>query len=285
MKKLTALFIILFLFPVLLQAQTTVDAKDIIKQINEGKVVNYENVEITGDLDFTQLDDFDYDRPRRSINKRNTRDRDDRRSGGIISRITRNFRDNDWGSTRTIWYNVTVPVSFKSCTFRGDVIGYYHDEWENETYNVVFHKDASFDGCIFRRESAFKYVKFYEKAGFSNTEFEEEALFKYTEFNSDVSFEKAKFHDVANFKYTDFPFEVNFKETFFRREARFKYTKFPRGVDFDNAEFRGFANFKYAELEDPVNLDKADFRGDMDFKYTKINGRSFSRYFLRRRDR
>jgi len=33
MKKFTVLFIVLFLFPVILQAQTTVDAKDIIKQI------------------------------------------------------------------------------------------------------------------------------------------------------------------------------------------------------------------------------------------------------------
>ncbi len=282
MKKFTVLLVVLFLFPVILQAQTTVDAKDIIKQINEGKEVNYENVEIVGDLDFTQIDDYNYSKPRRS---RDSRDSRDRRSRGLISRIKRSISDNDWGSTNTIWYNIKVPVTFKNCVFRGDVIAYYSDRWDNETHNAVFHKDADFTGCTFRRESAFKYVKFYENAGFANTEFEEEALFKYTEFSSEVSFEKAKFHDVANFKYTDFPDAVNFKEAFFRREARFKYTKFPRGVDFDEAIFRGMANFKYAQLEDPVNLDNADFRGSMDFKHTKINGRSVSRYFLRRRGR
>ena len=57
MKKLALILFALAAIPAAGITQTQIDAKDIIQQINEGKPVYYENVEITGDLDFTSVED------------------------------------------------------------------------------------------------------------------------------------------------------------------------------------------------------------------------------------
>src|SRR6188474_2100250 len=79
-------------------AQTKIKASEIIKQINEGRAVAYNNVEIEGDLDLTDLENR---RPEHS-----------------------NRRINDDEGT----YQSTVEVSlnFTNCTFLGDVLAYYN---------------------------------------------------------------------------------------------------------------------------------------------------------------
>ncbi len=236
-------------------AQTRVNAKDILKSIDDGKDVNYKGVEIVGDLDLTSIQDKEAD-------KDNERSRN---------------------STKVFWYHVRNPLSFVDCIFRDDVIAYYHDDWKNETHNAVFHADVSFRGCEFQGESAFKYSKFYQEADFTNTSYREEALFKYTEFSTDVSFAGSTFSNDANFKYTEFPQKADFTGVDFQEGANFKYTEFPNGVSFKNAVFQGDADFKYAKFYEPFDFDDAEFEDSVDFKYTELEGKSFTLYLLKNR--
>ncbi|NOR12700.1 MAG: hypothetical protein GQ545_05550, partial [Candidatus Aminicenantes bacterium] len=182
MKKSSAIILVFMLISVSAFAQSRVNAKDILKSIDEGKAVNYRGVEIIGDLDLTSIQD-------------RVPDKDNKRS--------RN-------STKVFWYHVRSPLSFVDCTFKDDVIAYFHVNKKNETHNAVFHADVSFQGCKFQGKSAFKYSKFHEGADFTKTTYRKEALFKYTEFSTEVSFADSTFSNDANFKYTKFPRKVDF---------------------------------------------------------------------------
>lgn len=258
MRKITFGFIILLFIPLIVSAQSRVKARDILEQIDRGKVVKYENVEIVGELDFTTIKEITLDKP-------------ERRSWG---------RGN---STRTYWCHVRVPLSFINCVFRDDVHGYVHDDWKNETHNAVFYENVDFTGCEFQGESTFKYVKFLKHAKFENTTFHEEAFFKYTNFSTPIRFTKAYFHDGANFKYTKFPEDTYFEGAQFRRQANFKYTKFWGNASFENAVFRRDAVFGYTEFTGNVNFNGAEFEDDADFRYTKVDGEDFTIYLLNKR--
>lgn len=253
MKKTAAIILALALLSVTAIAQSRVDAKDILKSIDEGKTVEYRDVKIVGDLDLTALMD-------------RTPDKDNKRS--------RN-------STNTFWYHVRSSLKFIDCTFEDDMIAYYHDDRKNETHNAVFHADAIFTGCRFQGKSAFKYCKFHEEADFSKTTYRKEALFKYTKFDNEISFADSTFANDANFKYTEFPKNVDFSGVEFEDLANFKYTEFPRGVSFKNAVFQGDANFKYTKFSEPFDFEGTDFEDSVDFKYTKLDGKSFTLYLLK----
>lgn len=255
MKKSTAIILVLMFISVSAMAQSRVDAKDILKGIDEGKAISYRNAEIVGDLDLTSIQDKEADN-----NNRRSRN-----------------------STEVFWYHVRSPLTFVDCTFNGDVVAYFHDERKNETHNAVFHDDVSFQGCEFQGKSAFKYSKFFEGADFSKTTYRKEALFKYAEFSTEVSFAGSHFAEVANFKYTEFPRKADFANAKFTDVAIFKYTEFPRGVSFKNSIFQGDADFKYTEFSEPFDFDGTEFQDSVDFKYTKLEGKSFTRYLLKNR--
>ncbi|MEQ9443667.1 MAG: pentapeptide repeat-containing protein [Cyclobacteriaceae bacterium] len=237
-------------------AQQRVDARDIIQRINQGESVSYENVEIEGDLDLTNLD-----------NRRQTES-----SKGW-------FGD----SNDTYESSVEGAISFVNCTFLDDVIAYYHDDDEEDTFIAHFEDDAVFRKCTFRQASEFKYSEFSEDADFSGTVFEEEANFKYAEFSEAPTFASTVFEDDANFKYAEFPAETNFTAVVFDDEANFKYAEFPRGASFEEAVFNDLANFKYTKFRTPLNMQNVSFNGDEDFKYTKVDGQSFTSYLLNNR--
>jgi uncharacterized protein YjbI with pentapeptide repeats len=253
MKKISAIILTFMLFSVSAFAQSRVDAKDILKSIDDGKAVSYRGAEIVGDLNLTSIQDREPDKNNKS---------------------SRN-------STKVFWYHVRSPLNFVDCTFKDDVIAYYSDDKKNETHNAVFHDDVSFQGCEFQGISAFKYSKFHEGADFAKTSYSKEALFKYTEFSSEVSFADSIFSNDANFKYTKFPQKVDFSNAKFQDVAEFKYTKFPEGVSFKNAVFQGDAVFKYSKFYEPFDFEGTEFEDSVDFKYTKLEGESFTKYLLK----
>ena len=253
MKKSSAIILVLMLFSVSAFAESQVNAKDILKSIDDGKAVNYKGVEIVGDFDLTKIQD-------------KVPDKDNKRSKS---------------STKVFWYHARSTLSFTNCTFKDDVIAYYHDDKKKETHNAVFHADVSFKGCKFQGHSAFKYSKFHKGADFANTTYQEEALFKYSEFSTEVSFANSVFTDNADFKYTTFPENVDFGDVAFQDNANFKYTEFPGGVSFKNVIFQDDANFKYTKFFEPFDFDGTEFEDSVDFKYTKLDGEPFIKYLLK----
>lgn len=253
MRKLSAVILVLMLFSVSAIAQSRVDAKDILKSIDEGKAVSYRGVEIVGALDLTTIQD-------KVPDKNNKRSRN---------------------STKVYWYHVRSALNFVDCSFKDDVIAYFHDDKKNETHNAVFHAAVSFQGCEFQGMSEFKYSKFHKGADFSKTTYTDEALFKYAEFSTEVSFANSVFSNDANFKYTTFPENVDFGNVKFQNHANFKYTKFPHGVSFKNAIFQDSSDFKYTKFYEPFDFDGTEFGDDVDFKYTKLEGKPFIKFLLK----
>lgn len=273
---LTVLFISI---PLLAFVQVNVDAKDIINKLNNGEEAHYENVTVSGDLDFRMINDREED------------------SDKFESLFDNNV---------TYKYHVNAPLKFTNCKFTGKVIGYYNDDDKDELHIVMFHEDVMFNGCTFQNDFLVKYTEFYKSASFKGNTFKEDALFKYSEFNSSVDFSNSIFEGEANFKYTEFEDKVEFKAcefselaTFkytdfdeyvdytgakFDSDAIFKYTKFPEGVSFENVYFDDFADFKYADFQNPVNLNKVEFNGTTSFKYAHVEGKEFISYILKNKN-
>lgn len=218
-STLTLLFALLVSFA---YAQKSIKASDIIRQINDGQAVMYKNLEIEGELDFTNLKN-------RSLSTT---------SFGFF-----NIGNETYEST------VEVSLVFVNCTFLDDVIAYYHVEHDDDTFIAHFEEDVVFQNCTFKRKSEFKYSEFEEKADFGGSTFNREANFKYAEFSGTPMFANVNFRDDANFKYAEFPRGVNFESAVFEQLANFKYTKFRTPLNIKNVSFKGEEDFKYTRVD------------------------------------
>jgi len=255
MKTLTTLVLLALIAVLPALAQTTVSADEIIAKINRNEPVSYRNVNITGDLDLTNLAN------------------------------QREVRESSWkGESQQFLSVVDVPLSFKNCTFTGNVLAYRTGEPNerrllnitNKVYNADFTEAVTLENCTFEKDAAFKYSVFRQRAIVTGNTFRNDALFKYTKFRSAADFSGSTFRGYADFKYTHFGESSAFEKVTFERYADFKYTKFDEGTDFRQARFSNTADFKYTHLPRGSNFDNVRFEGSTDFKYTTLDGRRFT---------
>jgi len=220
MKITTLTLAFLFAMTSFTFAQRTINASEIIQKMNEGIDVRYENVEIEGVLDFTDL------KNRQLVEE-----------------------ENNWFGNDNKHYEsqVEVAVEFVKCTFRNDVLAYYNED--NSTYIANFEDDVIFRQCSFRGSSEFKYSEFPGTADFSNTIFLRDANFKYAEFSQGPNFKSSVFEEEANFKYADFPDGVSFEGSVFNELANFKYSKISEPLNLQDVVFNGNKDFKYTKVE------------------------------------
>lgn len=251
MKTLLTTFLITLVALTSALAQRTVDARTIIDQINRNQAVSYENVTIVGDLDLTALAN------------------------------QREIRNNGRGMGSEYLSTVTVPMTFRNCTFRDKFLAYRTDNGKlfsgsNRVYNADFDEAVTFDNCTFEGDAAFKYSAFRQRAVFAAGSFRDGALFKYAKFSDMADFGGTQFRGPADFKYTKFGEKAAFGDARFSSSADFKYTKFEDGVTFQNARFTGPTDFKYVRFPRQTNLNNVAFDGPSDFKYTTLDGERYS---------
>ena len=223
-KKFTSLitlFLSLFI-TISLVAQNTLDAKDILNDIKNGKNVSYENVTITGIFDMTFMDDKSSELPKKHKWYNNGGSNSvEYQVEGKVSFVNCVFEDNVFAyihnedSKYTFIANFEDDVQFKDCTFKANALFKYSD----------FERSADFSGSKFKENTTFKYAKFDEGANFSNTVFEEDAIFKYSEFRRGVSFNNAKFEENLNLKYTKVNGDFDIKGMSVAYDIDSKYTK------------------------------------------------------------
>ena len=199
------MLILFTLFLVRAFAQNSVSASQIMEDVREGKNISYENMTISGELDFTYMADKMIELPRKS----------------------------KWwkGGSNAVEESIGVSVSFVNCVFEEDVLAYIHDNESDYTFTADFDRDVVFKDCKFKRDAMFKYSDFDGKVDFSGSEFLRETTFKYAEFDEKADFSKAVFEDDATFKYAEFDEGASFRNTSFRETWNIKYMK-ARG-DFD----------------------------------------------------
>lgn len=278
MKK-TLILLLFTLVGTTVSAQKEVSVKTIFEAINKGQSVDYQDAIIVGNLDFTELS-----------NKK---------------RIKNKANYEEYKSY------VKVHISFRNCTFKGDVIAYknlneekirkrgngivnwntsddttYTTDFEKEagatpatkkrasiTYSTDFEKEVIFENCSFAGKTEFKYSNFAEKASFGGAKFAQSANFKYADFKQEVIFAKSDFDEYANFKYTSFKKDADFFDVRFKNYADFKYVNFGQRVTFKSTAFSNQADFKYAEFSDDANFDNTKFKAGFDMKYS--NGKKY----------
>ncbi len=242
----SALFFALASF---VHAQSAMDAADIFRKMDDKREVNVQNAVIRGTLDFTELSN------RQKVSK---------------SRM----------GTDEYKSRVEVPLTFRNCTFKGNVIAYKaldkdgkaRSSWSGNDevlYTADFREKVIFENCVFEGKTEFKYSDFNEIAVFNGNRFHSEANFKYANFREDARFEGVDFGDDANFKYANFRAAALFTDARMDDEANFKYAEFNDGASFRKTDFRGDADFKYAQFNRQGDFTNADFRSQPDFKYTK----------------
>lgn len=236
-------------------AQDEIAAQIITDAINQKKAVQYDGLTVIGDLDFTEI----------ATKKSN--------SGNGIN--------NEYKST------VELPVVFRNCIFKGNVIAYKNtkdgqnkkilgvniDGLSGATYSADFQENVVFEDCKFEQSSEFKYSKFDKVVNFSGSVFSKYANFKYAKFSSESSFSSAVFNASADFKYAQFRGKSSFENVKYNKNADYKYAEFKRPVSFNNSKFRSYADFKYADFASGSTLNNTDFGSDADFKYS--NGKRF----------
>jgi hypothetical protein len=219
-------------------AQKTVNAGDIIAQINRNEPVSYQNVTITGDLDLTSLAN------------------------------QREVREGNWtGNSQQFLSVVTVPLSFRNCVFTGNVLAYRNEQDErllktdNKVYSADFAEAVTLENCTFEKDAAFKYANFRQRAIFTGNTFRKDAVFKYTKFRSAADFSRSTFKEYADFKYTHFNESSAFDSVTFDQYADFKYTKFDERTNFGQARFSNTADFKYTHFPRGTRFDNVRFDG------------------------
>ncbi|MEQ9403453.1 MAG: pentapeptide repeat-containing protein [Cyclobacteriaceae bacterium] len=205
-------------------AQQIVDARQIMKDINSGKDISYENVTIEGDLDFTYMDYKIDDLPRRSK--------------------WWNNGNNEVDET------IEVKISFVNCTFTDDVLAYIHDDPTGYTFTADFEREVTFKNCEFKRKAMFKYSEFDEEVDFSGSKFRRESTFKYAEFDESASFANTTFNDDAIFKYSDFERGVSFENAIFEESLNIKYL-----------EVRGDFNINKMKVDDDIDAKYTSING------------------------
>ena len=204
-------------------AQKTVTSAQIMKDIREGKDITYENVTISGDLDFTYMADKMPDLPKKS-----------------------KWWNN--GGNNTVEESIDVMISFRNCTFKDDVLAYIHDDRSGYTFIADFDKNVTFKSCEFQQNAMFKYSDFDGRADFSNTKFQRETTFKYAEFDEKADFSNTFFEDDATFKYAQFDEGVSFKSAIFEESWNIKYMKARGDFDISGLEVRDDIDAKYTKI-------------------------------------
>jgi uncharacterized protein YjbI with pentapeptide repeats len=245
MRTYFKILAIAFMLPLTGIAQKTVTAASVIQSINNGQAVSVSDADITGDLDFTRLN---------------------------------NMKEEQQNSSEKIYIStVTVAVSFLNCKFTGKVLGYFNPDQDkpyvksSKVYNANFDEDVNFESCVFEKEVSFKYSVFNKKISFNKSHFNDDVVFKYTKFEQGPSFNGVVFKSDAEFKYVDFPKGFDFSNAVFESDADFKYAQLKNGGSFMNTIFKSDADFKYAAFSKSVNMHGAGFNGDNDFKYTTLD--------------
>lgn len=207
-----------------LYAQNTVSASEIIEKVRNGESISYENVTVSGDLDFTFYFEKKHD------------DKYSRKS-------------SFWkGGDNAVEEIIRSRISFVNCKFNDDVLAYINDDYTDFTFTASFDNGVVFKNCEFNRKSAFKYSTFEGETDFSGSDFDEEALFKYAKFEEYADFHEVNFSDDANFKYAKFRSGLDFSNATFREDLNLKYAKIDGDFKSDHMDIQEDLDVKYTEI-------------------------------------
>lgn len=194
------LFILLISVPSTAFASRRVKAKDIIKDINKGKNIFYENVTINGDLDFTEIKDTE---------------RED-------LKIYRSY--------------INSSIIFINCEFEGKVTSYKKER--GYIYKTMFQRNVSFKGSVFNKVVRFRNTQFMGNANFRNVKFKSDVSFRGVQFLGKAVFKNTTFNKTVNFRNSIFSGSVTFDKADFNSKYQFAgATLWGKPIEPDNLDY------------------------------------------------
>lgn len=204
-------------------AQQTVSAAAVMNDLRNGKSISYDNVIITGDLDFTFMKEK---MPELPDTKKWWKD----------------------GGSNTVDELIEVSISFINCTFEDDVLAYIHHERSGYTFTADFDQSVIFKGCEFRRKAMFKYSNFDRTVSFEDSKFQGETTFKYAKFDEMANFTRTYFEDDATFKYAQFEQGGSFMKAVFEESWNIKYMEAEGDFEISGLKVKDDIDDKYTKI-------------------------------------
>lgn len=242
----------------------TVNAEEILEEIESDIPVKVDHKKIIGDLNLSNLD-----LPPEPI----YRNLYEIEYLGLLDTqkvVTSSIRIND--------SEIDGNVSFKNIIFNGSL----------DFNSTSFDRDADFKGSDFYRDVKFADSTFKKRADFRDSRFEDYANFSNSQFNDDASFDDAQFYTDTYFSNSAFNKNAyfansiyngiaGFEKSIFNGNASFDGTKFNNYTDFSNSMFNKNAYFANSFFNGIADFDKSGFIGSASFNQTTFN--NFARFW------
>jgi hypothetical protein len=263
-----SLIALLFL-PLAAQAEPyrVVQAEEILKKIELGEPVEYDNVTIVGDLNISGLELPTVFMARDAFEKKYLSLTENAKL--VVSPI----EITDCLILGSLNLNGTVIKENLICIntrFKGSAyLTGTHFQQAANFGNAKFNKTASFWYSQFNKDADFWYAQFNQTVHFGNAQFNQIAHFGNAQFNQIAYFQSAQFNQAAyfwnaRFNQTDFN-SVQFNQTAYFWNAWFNQT------DFNNVQFNQTVYFENARFNQTANFEKAQFNQTTYFRHAKFN--------------
>ena len=222
-----------------------VDATSVIRDLNAGKNIFIQDKTISGDLDFTTLE-----------NKVT--------EGRGLKRVY-----------------VTGAITFINCVFTGKISAY---SGENESITLSdFSKNVTFSECQFKDIFTFREAVIHGNTSFNGSFFIGKTNFEGVRFLGEAGFNKANFGEELRFQNAVFTFKSNFMDAVFGKITYFQACQFGADAQLSNARWMGYADFSmcrfsdgaffnYARFDDRVVFNNSVFHGRAEFMKTAFTG-------------
>jgi hypothetical protein len=238
--KIWACFLAVLLMMVAGAAEPTrvVQAEEILKKIELGQPVAYNNVIVEGDLDLSGLN---------------------------LTRVPvkRTWHEESLGLPN-YEFIVSSPINISNSVVRGSV-GLNVSSFQNEVifFGTIFNEPAFLMGSRFNQTADFRKTKFNQTAYFGETRFNQLAGFRLAKFNQAVYFVFSQFNQIAIFQEARFNQAAYFLFSQFDQESRFEDarfsdffssdSKFSKEAFFDGAQINGILSL-YRTKYDTFNI-------------------------------
>jgi uncharacterized protein YjbI with pentapeptide repeats len=231
---MTILFVICgLIFSIKTNAQDEiVQAYDIIKQIQDGETIYYEDRVIEGDLDFTNL----------KPTHKEIYTEDD-----VINHIT-----------------VYTPIIFYGCTFKGKVNAYNEDEEVKIKTITNFKENLRFTDCRFESEVIFKSAVFDGDLSFSDSVFSEGLTLTWSSIDGELFLHKSIYAKQVSLDKTNIKEDLIFYgNTFFRLIVSNSIVY--GNLTLESNKIDDFVDFYQSRIDGDSIVQNNDFMFNVDF--------------------
>jgi hypothetical protein len=267
MNKLIYLLAFYCLFAHRTVFANTMQTKEILKLIAQGKAVAVSNTTIKGKLDFTQLEANTVSSTKKLVQVPVT-----------LAFINCNFEEAIIGYTQekesSTQLHFLSAVTFENCQFKEDIL----------LRNVLFSAGLQVEKCVVSKSFSAEGSVFSGKSTtFSETQFNGEVKLENTHFEGDANFFKTIFQGNLSLQGACFKAETQWGSVQINKYADFSLTRFRDGFfcnraifngrcNFTDAIFWGRTEFQQTNFNDNINFENGLFYAKVKFNQANFNG-------------